>query len=197
MTDEDDLVSALGDEDIEIGLQFVILRLLQGPEKGPARILPDEGEASDPHRVSVDGETKRPRPIKDVEASLPMKEIKGKLGTFVIAGNDQDAHPCAGELHEGLYKGVQDVPGNVVLVEEITAVDKQIRLDLKGVLNDGPEILKDGMRPLAAPFRVRLRDLDDLKSKVGISGMDEFHSGYRLVYSSLNLSFRDGQGAPC
>ena len=55
-----------------------------------------------------------------------MKEIKGKLRSLVVSGNDEDGDPRLRKVHKRSDQFVEGFPLDIVFVEEIAAVDKEI-----------------------------------------------------------------------
>ena len=52
-------------------------------------------------------------------------------------------------------------------------MDKEIRLNVDGVLNNGQEVLENGIGPLQAPLRMPLVHSGNLEPEMGIRSMNE------------------------
>ena len=91
----------------------------------------------------------------------------------MVSWDDQDVHLGADEMHKGSNEFIKGIPWDIISIEEVSAVNKKVSLDLEGVFHNSFKILKNRIRPLLSPLGIRLGYLRDLKSKMSICGMDK------------------------
>ena len=121
-----------------------------------------------------------------------MEEIKGKLRSFVIAGDDQDgcADPC--KIKDRPNQLIECVSRDIVFVKEISAVNEEIHLTFDRMFNNRQEVIENGLGPSLASLQVTGGSFGELESKMGVCGMDEFQvtpsgsmiHGQRIVIKS-------------
>jgi len=104
-----------------------------------------------------------------------VKEVKREFGPFVIPGDDDNRNPCSGKPPERLNQVIQPLSRDVELVEEISAVEEQVRFTFKGMIDDFQEIPENGVCPSLPAPAVRGRDLEHFKPEMSVCGVNELH----------------------
>ena len=114
-----------------------------------------------------------------------MEEIKGKCRPFMISRQNEDQNASPAQIKKGSDESVEDLPFYIILVEEISAVNKQIRLDIQGMSHHGLEVVMDGCGPSETSFGMGVGDPGGVKSEVGVCGVNELY-GHELVCRNKN-----------
>lgn len=91
----------------------------------------------------------------------------------MVAGNEDDPDACLGKAEDRPDQQVEQIPWNVVLVEEISAVDEKLSPDLQGVLSDQLKVPENRIRPVHSTSGVALSCPRDLESEMGVCSVDE------------------------
>ena len=104
-----------------------------------------------------------------------MKEIKRETPIARgLAGNDQDGTVARlGKRHKRPDQFVEGIARDIVFVEKITAVDKEINLGSQSVFDHAYKIFKNRLGPLSASVGVGYGCPGDMKAKVCICRVNE------------------------
>ena len=105
-----------------------------------------------------------------------MKEIEWELRPLMIARDEQHGNTRPHKIRKGPNQLVKDFSLDVVLVKKVSAMNEKIGPHFNGVLHDRDKILKDGVRPILPSHGIRLCDLGNLESEMGIRRMNELQN---------------------
>jgi hypothetical protein len=163
----------MDDEKVQITSEIIVLRVIQGLEKGSFGVLPDKRKTGHPHRIPIQVQKQRLGAVENIDPLQAVKEIEREFGSLVIPGNEHHGDAGFGKPSERLNQVIQPLSRDVELVEKISAVNEQIRASLKGMVYHLHEISENGVRPSLAPPAVRRSDLEHFKPEMGVCGVNE------------------------
>ena len=110
-----------------------------------------------------------------------MKQVKGKFRSFMVSRNHQNPRAAISQFYNGLNEEIKGLSRDIVIIEQIPAVNKQIGLNIPGVVDHGLEIPENGVGPPQPSLRVRLGNLGHFKTQMGVSRMYEFQEYLSIV----------------
>jgi hypothetical protein len=163
----------MDDEKVQITSEIIVLRVIQGLEKGSLGVLPDKRKSGHPHRISIQVQKQRLGAVENIDPLQAVKEIEREFGSLVIPGNEHHGDAGFGKPSERLNQVIQPLSRDVELVKKISAVNEQIRVSLKGMVYHLHEIPKNGVRPSLPPPAVRRGDLEHFKPEMGVCRVNE------------------------
>jgi len=166
---------------VQVTSEIVELRVVQGPKKSSFGVLTDERKSGHPDRIPVQMQEQGLGPVKNIGSVQAVEKVKRELGAFVIPRNDHHWDARFGKLSERLNQVIQPLPWNIELIEKISAVDKQVRPTLKGMVYDFQKIPENGVRSSLSASAVRCSDLEHFKPEMGICGVNELQASPKII----------------